>query len=253
MLALISPAKTLDYSTSPHTTCSYPKLMDKSRELIAVLKQKSTEEIATLMKLSDKLAQLNTQRYQDFTPEFELGTNAKQAIFAFKGDVYTGLDVESLSEDGLAILAGQLRILSGLYGVLHPFDLMMPYRLEMGTRLQVGAHNNLYSFWGDTISKHLNAVESEEIINLASNEYFKAVDTKALSAKITTIDFKDYKNGTYKTIGIHAKKARGMMVHFMASNGITNSNDLKAFTSAGYAYNADFSTPDTWTFTRKAS
>jgi cytoplasmic iron level regulating protein YaaA (DUF328/UPF0246 family) len=250
MLALISPAKTLDFSKVDYANCTIPNLLDKSSELVKVLQVKSQVEIKNLMSLSDKLAELNYQRYQNFNPNFVLNDNAKQAIFAFKGDVYTGIDIKSFTGKQIEFLNDHLLILSGLYGTLKPFDLIMPYRLEMGTKLSVDKKKNLYEFWGNLISQEINKLEQNEVVNLASNEYFKAVNTKTLNARLITINFKEYRDGKYKTIGIFAKKARGKMVNFMAKNNIIKAENLKNFNLNGYAFNQELSNQNTWVFSR---
>lgn len=245
MITVISPAKNLDYETPAHIqTHTQPELLDYSEELIAVCKELSLQQIASLMKLSDKLAGLNVARYvqwsQPFTQE-----NAKQAVLAFNGDVYTGLDAASLPHSDLEYAQNHLRILSGLYGVLKPLDLMQPYRLEMGTKLDNARGKNLYEFWGGVIANKLNETlqeqDAEYLVNLASNEYFKAVDKKLLNAKIITPVFKDCKNGQYKVISFYAKKARGMMARFLVENKVTTLGDLIKFNVAGYEYSEQLS------------
>ena len=248
MIALISPAKTLDFS-SIDGNFNTPKMLAEIDILIQNLKQKSSEDIAKLMKLSEKLALLNYQRFQDFSLDFNKN-NSKPAVFAFKGDVYTGIDIASFSNQDIDFIQNSLAILSGLYGLLKPFDLIQPYRLEMGTRLQIGEFKNLYQFWGDKISNEINKIESDVIINLASNEYFKAVDKKSLNAKIIDIDFKENKNGEYKIIGIYAKKARGLMVQFMVKNKIKNPEDLKQFNLENYQFSDELSNENHWVFIR---
>ncbi|WP_300494263.1 peroxide stress protein YaaA, partial [uncultured Methylophaga sp.] len=223
MLTVISPAKTLDFDT-PVSTNKYsePRFLDQSQQLIEQLKKLSSQEIANLMKISDKLAGLNMVRFQQWQTPFT-EENAKQAILAFKGDVYTGLAAETLDDKGLDFAQQHLRILSGLYGVLRPLDLMQPYRLEMGTPFQNDAGRDLYSFWGDKIRQSLEgepALKDGVLINLASNEYFKAVDAKKLNATIITPVFKDWKNGQYKMISFYAKKARGLMSRYIIDQQI---------------------------------
>jgi len=254
MLMTISPAKKLDYKTpAPSTDFTLPEHLDKAAALIEVMRDKDSFEIADLMKLSMKLADLNMQRYQDwhtpFTPE-----NAKQALFAFSGDVYQGMDAATLSEEGMAFAQQHLRILSGLYGVLRPLDLMQPYRLEMGTRLATEYGRNLYQFWGDTITNSINqalAGQGDDVlINLASNEYFTSIHRAHVHGRIITPIFKEYRNGVYRIISFNAKKARGMMCRFIIENRLTEPESIKAFDSADYAYNADLSSEDEWVFTR---
>lgn len=255
MLILVSPAKTLDFD-NPAGTDSYsmPTLLDQSEQLIEVCRQLTPTDIATLMKVSDKIAGLNVARFsswnKEFTPE-----NAKQAVFAFRGDVYTGLDADTLSEASLQKAQTQLRILSGLYGLLKPLDLMQAYRLEMGTRLANDRGTNLYQFWGDIITDELNQTVKEQgdefIINLASNEYFKAVKPKKLNANLITPVFKDCKHGQYKVISFFAKKARGMMVRYILDNDVTSLEALTQFDTAGYYYSEKDSTVNEPVFLRE--
>lgn len=238
MLALISPAKTLDYESAlPTDEHTLPRLLEHSQELIDFCRKLSASEIASLMSVSEKIAQLNTARFQDWTPEFNFG-NARQAIFAFKGDVYTGLDAYSLKHNNLNFAQQHLRMLSGLYGLLRPLDLMMPYRLEMGTKLQNSRGHNLYEFWGDLITQQINQELTEHqhnyLINLASDEYYKAVQENKIQAAIIKPIFLDQKNGKYKIISFYAKKARGLMARFIIENQLTKPEDLKAFNSEGY-------------------
>ena len=255
MLIVISPAKTLDYETAPVTTSfSLPDYLDEAQKLINRAKRYSAADISSIMQVSDKIAQLNVERFQQwhtpFTPE-----NAKQAVLAFKGDVYSGLDAESLTETDFNFAQQHLRILSGLYGLLRPLDLMQPYRLEMGRKIDTEWGANLYQFWGETITQGINqqlaATDSKHLINLASNEYFKAVKPKLINGEIITPEFKDYKNGAYKMMGVYAKKARGMLSRFIIQNQLENPEMIKAFNEDGYAYNAEMSTPSNWVFTRK--
>ena len=255
MLILVSPAKTLDFENPPGTELySMPTLLDQSEQLIEVCRKLTPTDIATLMKVSDKIAGLNVARFsswqKDFTPE-----NAKQAVFAFRGDVYTGLDADTLSEVSLQKAQKQLRILSGLYGLLKPLDLMQAYRLEMGKKLDNDRGSNLYQFWGDIITEHLNtAIEAQGdnvLINLASNEYFKSVKKKSLKAEVITPAFKDWKNGQYKMISFFAKKARGLMARYIIENQITDVEQLKGFDVAGYQYSTELSKANDWVFTRK--
>ncbi|MCL6415256.1 peroxide stress protein YaaA [Aestuariirhabdus sp. Z084] len=255
MLILISPAKTLDFDTAPITEqYSTPQFLDQSQQLIKELRKLTPDAVSQLMKISDKLAALNVARYaswkQPFTPK-----NAKQAVLAFKGDVYTGLDAETLPEEGLEFAQRHLRILSGLYGLLKPLDLMQPYRLEMGTKFANSRGKNLYEYWGSLITEQLNQElenqEMSEVINLASNEYYKSVKPKQLNARIVTPIFKDWKNGQYKIISFYAKKARGLMARYIIDEHIDNANALKSFDYAGYEYNPDMSKGDDWVFTRK--
>lgn len=257
MLIVISPAKTLDYDTPPNTDMhTTPEFIPDSKQLIKALRDLGPHEISALMGISDKLGTLNYDRFQQWKPTFTTN-NAKQALLAFKGDVYTGLEAETFTDADFNFAQKHLRILSGLYGVLRPLDLMQPYRLEMGTKFQVGDAQNLYQFWGDKITEKLNenlkASKSKLLINLASNEYFKAVKTKQLDAEVITPVFKDWKNGDYKMISFFAKKARGMMSAYIIKNRLTKEVDLKGFDWDGYRYDPALSTPKSPTFTRKAT
>lgn len=255
MLIVISPAKTLDYDTPPKTkTFTQPDYLDISQKLIKQLRTMAPQDIASLMKVSDKIAGLNYDRFQSWNKKFT-EKNAKQCILAFKGDVYTGLDAESFSAKDFQFAQKHLRVLSGLYGLLRPLDLMQPYRLEMGTKLETDYGKNLYEFWGSTITDGLNAqlkkIKSDTLINLASNEYFKAVKAKELNAQIITPAFKEFKNGDYKMIGIYAKKARGLLSRHIIKNQLSNAEDIKAFNEEGYKFNKKLSKGNTWVFTRK--
>jgi cytoplasmic iron level regulating protein YaaA (DUF328/UPF0246 family) len=249
MLAVISPSKTQDFSSSNVDVFTKMRQIEQSQILIDLLKTKTQGEIASLMSISDKLSKLNFDRFQTFSTPFTL-TNAKQALLAFKGDVYNGIDAPNLSSQDLDFAQSCVRMLSGLYGVIRPLDLIQPYRLEMGTRLENDKGKNLYEFWGDQISQILNEDESSVIINLASNEYFKGIDKKSLNAKIINIAFKEFKGDTYKIIGIYAKRARGLMVNYMIKNRITKSDDLKNFNVEDYKFRQDMSDESTWVFTR---
>jgi len=249
MLAVISPSKTQDFSSSNVDVFTKTRQIEQSQILIDLLKTKTQGEIASLMSISDKLSKLNFDRFQTFSTPFTL-TNAKQALLAFKGDVYNGIDAPNLSSQDLDFAQSCVRMLSGLYGVIRPLDLIQPYRLEMGTRLENDKGKNLYEFWGDQISQILNEDESSVIINLASNEYFKGIDKKSLNAKIINIAFKELKGDTYKIIGIYAKRARGLMVNYMIKNRITKSDDLKNFNVEDYKFRQDMSDESTWVFTR---
>ena len=240
MLILVSPAKTLDYETPAKTTeYTLPDLLEHSKELIHECRKLTPADIASLMKVSDKIAGLNAARFTSWTADFS-PDNAKQAVFAFRGDVYTGLDADSLSEASLSRAQKQLRILSGLYGLLRPLDLMQPYRLEMGTRLANARGSNLYQFWGDIVTEQVNKALAEQgddiIVNLASNEYFKSVKPKKLNGQLITPIFKDKKNGQYKVISFFAKKARGMMVRYLVDNAVNDYDGLIKFNLAGYYY-----------------
>ncbi|WXL24870.1 peroxide stress protein YaaA [Ectopseudomonas mendocina] len=254
MLMVISPAKTLDYETAPVTQrFTQPEHLDHSQELIEQLRELTPAQIAELMHLSDKLAGLNAARFgswqRPFTPD-----NAKQALLAFKGDVYTGLNAEDFSEDDFDFAQTHLRMLSGLYGLLRPLDLMQPYRLEMGTKFANHKGKNLYEFWGEQISSWLNealAAQGDDVLlNLASNEYFSAVKRKALNARIIDTEFKDLKNGQYKIISFYAKKARGLMARYVIKERLTNPEKLKDFNLDGYYYSPEQSKPDSLVFLR---
>ncbi len=259
MLYVISPAKNLDYET-PAVTEQYtqPELLDDAQELAQVCKTLTPQDLSSLMHISDKLAGLNVARFEQWQPEFTTD-NAKQAVLAFNGDVYTGLEAESFSESDFEYAQSHLRILSGLYGLLKPLDLMMPYRLEMGTKLENPRGTNLYQFWGDIITNKLNEVvdsanansDSPYLVNLASTEYFKSVKKKQLNATIITPTFKDWKNGQYKMISFFAKKARGMMVQYLIKNKVETLDELLKFNMDGYVYNEELSKPDAPCFTRK--
>lgn len=255
MLMVISPAKKLDDDKqSAIKKSTQPGLLADAQVLIDELKTLAPQDVSALMHISDKLGVLNYERYQQWQAPFTLD-NAKQAIFVFKGDVYVGLDAESLSKDDLDFAQQHLSILSGLYGVLRPLDLMQAYRLEMGTRFANSRGKDLYAFWGDKITQHLNKQlkknNSQELVNLASTEYFKSVDKAAIKANIITPVFKDQKNGSYKIISFYAKKARGLMAAYAIKHRITEAKDLKKFTVDGYAYQADVSTANEWVFTRE--
>jgi len=257
MLVVISPAKTLDYET-PATISRYslPDYLDDSTELIEELRQLSPPEVSDLMGISAKLGDLNFGRYLNWQPEFT-PDNAKQSVLAFKGDVYTGLDAESLSGGQLNWAQNHIRILSGLYGLLRPLDLMQPYRLEMGTKLANKRGSNLYEFWGEKITEGLNQELKEEnsqvLINLASNEYFKSVKPKSLNAEVITPVFKDWKNDKYKIISFFAKKARGLMSRYIIENQIEDPEQLKQFDVDGYSFNPAMSSAREWVFTREAA
>ena len=240
MLVLISPAKTLDYQTLlPTDQHSLPRLLKHSQELVDVAKQLSASQIASLMSVSEKIAELNVARFRDWQSELNFA-NSRQAIFAFKGDVYTGLDAYTLHEQQLSYAQQHLRMLSGLYGLLKPLDLMMPYRLEMGTRLANPRGSNLYTFWGniitDLIQHDLAEANSNFIVNLASDEYYKAVKETKLNAQIIKPVFLDQKNGKYKVISFYAKKARGLMARYIIENQLQDPEQLKAFDVEGYYF-----------------
>ena len=254
MLTLLSPAKTLDFETAPVTGhATLPDRLDESAELIDVLRPYTPDELGALMKLSPKLSELNVERYHSWQIPFPHG-QAKQAVLAFKGDVYTGLEAEQMSVAELDYAQDHLRILSGLYGLLRPLDEILPYRLEMGTKLKNPRGADLYAFWGETITEMLNQVIEEtgatEVVNLASNEYFRAVKPKKLKAPLITPVFKDEKNGQYKIISFYAKKARGMMAAFQIRERIEKADGLKDFSTAGYRFSEEDSSASEWVFKR---
>jgi cytoplasmic iron level regulating protein YaaA (DUF328/UPF0246 family) len=256
MLFLLSPAKSLDYVTQlTPTDHSQPLFAQQSAELIDLLRPLSVPEVAQLMDLSEALATLNVQRYQDWSPKFT-AKNSRQAVLAFNGDMYEGLDAKSLSPDELQWAQQHLCILSGLYGVLRPLDRMQPYRLEMGTVLANARGSNLYRFWADHIAPYLNqrlaGDKSPVIVNLASQEYFKAVNLKALKGRVLECVFEEYKDGKYKLISFFAKRARGLMARYALTQRLTLPQQLQAFDLEGYAYAAAASTPDRLVFRRKA-
>lgn len=252
MILVISPAKTLDFDSKPVTdSYSQPRYLEQSALLIDILQTYSVTDIASLMKLSDKLAGLNFARFSSWQRPFDTN-NAKQALLAFKGEVYTGLDADTLDEKGFKFAQQHLRILSGLYGVLKPLDLIQAYRLEMGTKLKNSQGKDLYQFWGSQIreSIELELNDDKVLINLASNEYFKAAQAKQLNARIITPIFKDFKNGQYKIISFYAKKARGLMSRYIIEHEITKPEQIKNFDIDGYCFSLDLSEGDDWVFIR---
>ena len=254
MILLISPAKTLDYDTKlPTESYSTPLFLDDSSILIEGLRKKSAGSVKKLMSLSDKLAELNVERYKNWSLPFNT-ENARQSMFAFKGDVYVGLDAYTLNKEDIDFAQNHLRILSGLYGVLKPLDLMQPYRLEMGTGLKNKRGKNLYEFWGskltDFLNEELSSQKSDVVLNLASNEYFSAVKEKKIKGRVITPKFLDQKNGNYKMISFFAKKARGMMCSWIIRNKVTDQAEIIKFDSSGYRYCPDRSTENAPTFIR---
>ncbi|ATZ10563.1 peroxide stress protein YaaA [Erwinia amylovora] len=255
MLMVISPAKTLDF-TSPLATKRFtqPELLAESQKLINVARQLSPADIASLMHISDKLALLNAERFNDWQPDFT-PDNARQAILAFKGDVYTGLQAETFSEDDFTFAQQHLRMLSGLYGLLRPLDLMQAYRLEMGIKLANPAGKDLYSFWGDKLTGALNEALAQQgdnlLINLASDEYFKSVKPKQLGGDVIKPVFLDEKNGKFKVISFYAKKARGLMCRYIIQHRLTKVEQLKQFDVDGYAFAADASAGNELVFKRR--
>ncbi len=254
MLVIVSPAKTLDFE-SPLTVRKHtqPRLLKESERLVETLRALSPAELAALMGISDKLSGLNAARYQEwsrpFTPD-----NARQALYAFQGDVYVGMQAREFSAEDRAFAQKHLRILSGLYGVLRPLDLIRPYRLEMGTRLATDRGTDLYGFWGDRVTRVLRedlAARNPFIVNLASEEYFRAVDVDALDVPVISPVFRDYRNGKYKIISFFAKKARGMMASWIIRNRVRTENALRSFNEGGYRYSAAESSPERPVFLRR--
>ncbi|MGB2371868.1 MAG: peroxide stress protein YaaA [Flavobacteriales bacterium] len=256
MISIVSPAKSLDFDNkAPVSDFSLPLFLEESQKIVNVLKDYSPEDLSKLMKISKDLGLLNANRYQDYKTPFKL-ENAKQAIFAFTGDVYKGLDATSLTSNAIDYAQTHFKILSGLYGILKPLDLIQAYRLEMGTKISINNSISLYDFWSNHITSELNtnleSTNSQFLLNLASNEYSKSIDMKSLNAEVITPVFKDWKSGQYKIISFFAKKARGLMSRYVLENKIKNPNDLRAFDTDGYVFNEDFSTEKSLVFTRKS-
>ena len=257
MLFVLSPAKALDYETPladlPAVSPSAPLFAKPTRELIAVLREKSPQEVAALMKLSDKLARLNVARYAAWQPEPD-AAHTRAAVLAFNGDVYDGLSARTLTPAQLDWAQAHVCILSGLYGVLRPLDAMQPYRLEMGTRLATLRGDSLYAFWGTRLAEYLNERQAGEaapvLVNLASQEYFKAVDRRTLKARVLECVFEDEKNGAYKIISFYAKRARGLMARYAIEQQARTPEALKAFDADGYAWAPEASTADRLVFRR---
>ncbi len=253
MIIVISPSKTQDFSPTDVEQHTQAGLLSQSQILIETLRTLSVTDLGALMKISPKLSELTHQRVKDFQQPFSLA-NAKQALLAFKGDVYSGIDSDNYSRADFDYAQTHLRILSGLYGALKPLDLIQPYRLEMGTRLENPRGKQLYQFWDSRVTEQLNQDLSKDseplLINLASNEYYKVVQKKHLKAPILTVHFKENKNGQYKVIGVHAKRARGQMVDFIIKQRIEQPEGLKAFNWGEYQFNADLSDSDNWVFSR---
>lgn len=252
MKLLISPSKAINYDVDiNYPLYSSPYFLGESKKLIKILKNFSSDEISKMMKISDNLANLNHKRYQDFSTPFNEG-NSKPAIFIFNGDVYNAIRLESYKESDFEFMQDSLRILSGLYGILRPLDLIQPYRLEMSTKLQNDRGRNLYEFWGGGLSSFLNDdnKKQEVVINLASAEYFDAIKSDKVNAKIIKIDFKENKSGKLKIIGLMAKRARGEMVNYIIKNKITNSQDIKEFNINGYGFDSQLSSSELYVFTR---
>ena len=250
MLIVISPAKTLDYSHPEYNRHTQPDFPAEVKDLVGILREKSATQISKLMHLSESLATLNTERYQTFTETFS-PDNSKQALLAFKGEVYAKMEADSFSDADLEFAQQHLRILSGLYGLLKPLDLIQPYRLEMGTKLKTKKGNSLYDYWGTKISKALNAAsQGRMVVNLASQEYFKAVDKKTLQMPVITIHFKEHKEGSYQVVGVFAKQARGLMSRYAIQNRITDPEQLKVFHEDGYEFAERLSSAQDWVFVR---
>lgn len=256
MIIVLSPAKSLDYeSPIVATKHTLPDFIPRSEELVSILRELSPAKVASLMSISDPLAQLNAARFASWRKKFT-EANSRQAVLAFDGDVYDGLDARTLNQRQLDWTQKHLRILSGLYGLLRPLDLMQPYRLEMGTRLPTQRGKDLYAYWGSEITQSLNAAladaKSKALVNLASEEYFKSVKPAELNVPVITPIFEDWKNGKYKIISFFAKRARGLMARYAIDHKITKPEGLKAFDSDGYGFDAGRSDERTWVFRRRA-
>lgn len=252
MKLVLSPAKSLDFESKlPAHRTTEALFLSESERINKLLKKQSVKKLGQLMNISTDLSELNYQRNQNWQLPFP-ENEARQAIYAFNGDVYRGLDAYTISEDKLKNTQNTVRILSGLYGLLKPFDLIMPYRLEMGTKFPIGKSKNLYDFWKVKITDALNSEmeENEILLNLASNEYFKAIDTKSLKGNLIHVDFKEFKNGQYKTIGFFAKYARGLMARFVINNSINDLDGLKTFDLENYAFDTNLSDGNNLVFTR---
>ena len=252
MKILLSPAKSLDYKSDlPTLKTSEGCFLNEAQYLNNILKEKSPKELSELMNISSSLGELNYQRNNSWSLPFSQ-KNARQSIYAFSGDVYRGLDSYTVEEGKIDFMQNSVRIISGLYGLLKPLDLIQPYRLEMGTKMPVDDNKNLYEYWRQKITSQLNKelADDEPVLNLASNEYFKAIDSKVVKTDIYTANFKQLKNGEYKTIAIFSKKARGMMTRFIIDNNITDINDLKSFNYDGYMFHESLSLKNEFIFTR---
>ena len=256
MIIVLSPAKTLDYEFESNHDHSVPVFLSQSSKLISNLRTKEPKDIASLMGLSDKLATLNFDRYQSWSPAKKVSSDSKPSMLVFKGDVYQGLQAEDLNNSQMKFAQKHIRILSGLYGILRPLDLMKPYRLEMGTKLETSEGKNLYEFWGDKVQKNvLNELKdqrSDLLINLASKEYFTVLGKLPEDINVVTPTFKDYKNGNYKIISFYAKKARGLMARLIIQNKVTNFEDLSGFDVDGYKYSKAESSASVPVFLRKS-
>ena len=256
MLIVISPAKTLDYSVDPKSNHTAPQFLSQSSKLIKTLKEKEPKDIASLMGLSDKLATLNFDRYQSWKAAKSVSSDAKPSMLVFKGDVYQGLNAEDFSNKDLKFAQKHLRILSGLYGILRPMDIMKPYRLEMGTKLETSKGKNLYEFWGELVQNNviddLSSQKSDLLINLASKEYFSVLGKMPEFINVVSPVFKDYKSGKYKIISFYAKKARGLMARWIIQNKVTDFEELINFDIDGYKYSKAESTTSEPVFLRKS-
>ena len=252
MKILLSPAKSLDFKSDlPTLKTSEGCFLNEAQFLNNILKEKSPKDLSDLMGISSSLGELNYQRNNSWSLPFSQ-KNARQSIYAFSGDVYRGLDSYTIEESKIDFMQNSVRIISGLYGLLKPLDLIQPYRLEMGTKMPVDDNKNLYEYWRQKITSQLNKelANDEPVLNLASNEYFKAIDSKVVKTDIYTANFKQLKNGEYKTIAIFSKKARGMMTRFIIDNNITDINDLKSFNYDGYMFHESLSSKNEFIFTR---
>ena len=252
MKILLSPAKSLDFESELPTSKTSSICFEKeAKYLNSILKSKNPKELSDLMSISSKIADLNYERNHSWSLPFT-NTNARQAVYAFSGDVYRGLDAYSIDDTRINFLQNSVRIISGLYGLIKPLDLIQPYRLEMGTKLSFDNNKNLYDYWREKITNQLNSelLENEPVLNLASNEYYKAVDSKVLKSDVYSANFKQFKDGNYKTIAIFSKKARGMMTRFIIDNDITNISDIKSFDYDGYMFHEELSTDKELIFTR---
>ena len=252
MKVLLSPAKSLDFKSQLPTDKNTSLCFEKEAEYLnSILKRKSPKDLSVLMGVSNKIADLNYERNHKWILPFT-SKNARQAVYAFSGDVYRGLDAYSIDTHNIDFMQSTVRIISGLYGLIKPLDLIQPYRLEMGTKLSFDNNKNLYEYWREKITNQLNLElkQNEPVLNLASNEYFKAIDSKVVNTNIYSANFKQFKNGAYKTIAIFSKKARGMMTRFIIDNNISNISDLKSFNFDGYIYHEDLSSEKELIFTR---
>lgn len=253
MIAIVSPAKSLDFENKVDAPRTKPRFFDHSKVLLETLKQKNESDLQGLMDISDNLATLNVERYQNFSTR-HTKQNSKQSLFAFQGDVYQGLRADDFVKEDIDFAQDHLRILSGLYGLLRPLDAIQPYRLEMGTQLKVNEFANLYEFWGDIIAKAINQDLKKQgdniLVNLASQEYFKSINKRALKATVIDIEFKDFKNGKFKIISFFAKRARGLMSRYIIKNRISDINELKGFDQEGYYFDEESSSEQHFAFKR---